>query len=90
MNGAHLEIRVECYAGHRGEQIPRRFVLGKRVIEAAEVQDRWLDPDHRYFKLRGDDGNVYILRYDVGADRWELTFFDRATDYSKTAPAADR
>ena len=44
-----------------------------------EVLDRWLAPDHRYFKLRGDDGDVYIIRHDVHAGLWELTMFERGT-----------
>jgi hypothetical protein len=72
-----LEVWVECYAGHRGEETPRRFTLG-RTIEVAEVLDAWLAPDHRYFKVRGDDGACYILRNDVLTGRWELTMFDRS------------
>jgi hypothetical protein len=41
-----------------------------------EVLDRWLAPDHRYFKVRGDDSAVYILRHDEGAGEWEMTMFD--------------
>jgi hypothetical protein len=72
-----MEVRVECYAGHRGEETPRRFWFGERAVEVAEVTDRWLDPDHRYFKVRGSDGATYILRHDPHAERWELTLFDR-------------
>jgi hypothetical protein len=72
-----LAVRVECYAGHRGEETPRRFHFGARVVEVIEVLDRWLSPDHRYFKVRGDDGANYILRHDVASDQWELTLFDR-------------
>jgi hypothetical protein len=43
----------------------------------AEVLDAWLAPDHRYFKVRGDNGAYYILRNDVVTGRWELTMFDR-------------
>ncbi|MCK4536368.1 MAG: hypothetical protein KAT93_05105 [Desulfuromonadales bacterium] len=74
-----LTVRVECYAGYRGEETPRRFYFGKRCIEVATVIDRWLAPDHRYFKLRGDDGGLYILRHDTIAQRWELTLFDRSS-----------
>ena len=67
-----MAIRVECYAGHRGEQTPRRFTLGERRIEVVEVEDAWLAPDHRYFKVTGDDGFTYLLRHDaVGCD-WRL------------------
>ncbi len=72
-----LVIRVECYAGHRGEETPRRFWLAERPLEVVEILDRWLAPDHRYFKVRGDDGNIYLLRHDPHADRWELTMFQR-------------
>ncbi len=78
MSNETLAIRVECYAGYRGEETPRRFWIGERAIEVAEVLDRWLAPDHRYFKVRGDDGDAYILRHDSAADRWELTHFRRA------------
>lgn len=73
---APFGVRVECYAGHRGEETPRRFFLGERKIEVVAVLDRWLAPDHRYFKVRGDDGCCYILRHDPTVGTWELTLFD--------------
>lgn len=69
-------VRVECHAGYRAEERPRRFFIGKRAIGVTEIVDRWLDPEHRYFKLRGDDGGIYILRYDQGTDTWQMTLFD--------------
>jgi hypothetical protein len=72
-----LQVRVECYAGHRGEETPRRFSFDGRTTEVAEVLDAWLAPDYRYFKIRGDNGACYILRNDVLTGRWELTMFDR-------------
>lgn len=70
-------IRVECYAGYRGEETPRRLYLGKQVIDVAEVLDLWLDPEHRYFKCRGADDAIYIVRHDESTDVWELTLFDQ-------------
>ena len=64
---------MECYAGYRGEQTPRRFFLGQRALDVAKVLDTWLTPDHRYFKVTCDDGDIYILRHDILKDRWELT-----------------
>lgn len=72
-----MRVDVECHAGYRGEETPRRFSFGERWIEVAETLDRWLAPDHRYFKLRGDDGAEYILRHDVETGGWELTMFSR-------------
>ncbi len=75
MSGQSFELQVECYAGYRGEQEPRSFRLGERRVQVVEILDRWLDPAHRYFKVRGDDGATYILRHDTAAARWELTLF---------------
>jgi len=74
--GDELGVRVECYAGYRGEETPRGFYLGSRRVEVADVLDRWISPEHRYFKVRGDDKGVYILHHDVNEDRWEMTLFD--------------
>lgn len=71
--GVTAPIWVECYAGYRGEQTPRRFADGHHRVELGELLDCWLAPDHRYFKVRAEDGRVFILRHDVTAGRWELT-----------------
>lgn len=76
MSKESLTVRVECYAGYRGEETPRRFYIGERSITVVDVVDRWLDPDHRYFKVRGDDKCEYTLRHGVSADRWQVTLFD--------------
>ncbi len=73
-----MELRVECYAGYRGEETPRRILFGERSVEVTEVLDRWLAPDHRYFKVLGADDATYILRHDVARDSWELSLFQRA------------
>jgi hypothetical protein len=75
MGEQHLAIEVECYAGHRGEQTPRTLILAGRRIAVAEVLDAWLAPDHRYFKLRGADGDTYLVRQDERSSTWELTMF---------------
>jgi hypothetical protein len=68
-------LTVNCYAAYRGEEEPREFFPGERAVQVVEVLDRWTAPDHRYFKCRGSDGDTYILRHDVAADRWTLTMF---------------
>ena len=70
-----LGLTVECYAGHRGEQTPRTLTLGDRRIAVTEVLDAWLAPEYRYFKLRGADGNTYLVRHDERSNTWELTMF---------------
>ena len=71
-----LTVDVDCYAGYRGEETPRRFRLGDQLVEVHEVVDRWLAPDHRYFKVKTSRGETYILRHDVTSGGWELTVFE--------------
>lgn len=71
-----MYIQVQCGAGHRGEQEPHRFYLGRRQVGVVEILDRWPATDHRYFKVQGDDGGLYILRHDAQSDGWQMTLFD--------------
>jgi hypothetical protein len=41
------------------------------------VIDRWLAPDHRYFKILGDDSAQYIIRHDIQKWTWELIFYNQ-------------
>jgi len=76
---ARSTLHVECYAGHRGEETPRAFTIGGQQVFVDEILDRWLAPDHRYFKVKGDDGDMYIVRQDTTSGAWELTMFRRET-----------
>ena len=80
-----MRIRVETYAGHGGVEMPRRFRLDGREIEVADNLDQWQGAYDRYFKVRGKDGNLYILRLDEVRAVWELIMFQSAQ--SETAPA---
>jgi hypothetical protein len=67
-----MKIRVECYAGYRGEEEPRGFTLGARRFAVLEILDRWIEPRERYFKVRVDDERRFILRHDSVSGDWEL------------------
>ena len=71
-----IPIRVDCHAGYRGEETPRRLLFGERPVEVVEVVDRWLAPDHRYFKVLGDDAATYLIRHEVRDDTWELIMYE--------------
>ncbi len=70
-------VEVACYAGYQGEETPRRLTLGDRAVEVVEVLDRWYGPDHRYFKVAGNDGAIYILRHEPPTGDWRLTLYER-------------
>ena len=73
-----LSIRVECYAGHRADQRPLRFTLRGKTFGVVDVEDQWYEPDATYFRVRADDGNLYILRHDEPQDIWTIDAFRAA------------
>ena len=70
-----MDIRVQSYSGHRGEETPRFLLTENHKIRVKKILDRWLAPDHRYFKLIGEDDALYIIRHDQKTWNWELTFY---------------
>ncbi|HRZ28145.1 MAG TPA: hypothetical protein P5346_16340 [Spirochaetota bacterium] len=54
-----------------------RFSIGANIFDVIDILDRWYGPDHLYFKIRADDGNIYILKHieDEDKDEWELEYF---------------
>jgi hypothetical protein len=73
-----MKIRVETYDGYRAGERPLRFHIGAKKREVVEILDRWFGEDHDYFKVRADDGGVYVLRYGRCEDGWELTQYSAA------------
>ena len=71
-----MRIHVECPT-ERAAEGPRRFVLGEHTIEVEDLLDRWYGDDADYFRVRGEDGHLYVLKHFRVADRWELTSFTR-------------
>ena len=71
-----VPVAVDCYAGARGEETPRRFTLEDQLVEIHEVVDQWRTPDHRYFKVRTAASESCTLRHDVKSGVWELTGVD--------------
>jgi len=65
-------------------------VVRRRSVELAEVEDAWLAPDHRYFKMRAADGAVYILRHDQRGGHWQLTLYQAAHAEPDAGGAAAR
>jgi len=68
-------LRVECYAGYRGNQRPLRFSAGGQTLEILDIQDQWYSPDAMFFRVRAADNNVYLLRHDESNDAWTLEGF---------------
>ena len=70
-----MRLRVHCYAGRKADERPARFELGDHEYLVVEVIDQWYGPDDDFFKVRADDGNLYILRRHKTAEEWGLESF---------------
>jgi hypothetical protein len=68
-------VKVESYAGYRGDERPVRVVFGQRAEEVRMVEDRWYSPGATYFRVVVESGDRYILRHDDGQDVWTLEGF---------------
>ena len=73
------QIQVECYSGYKVNERPVAFTaLGSRR-EVSEIVDHWYEggikPDEPvvdYFKVKTNDGNVFILQYAAHSDLWSI------------------
>ena len=70
-------IRVECYAGGRGDERPRRVIIENRVYVVARVLSESLEEplesnrQSRRFKILTDEGLVFdVVRTSDGA--WHI------------------
>jgi hypothetical protein len=71
-----MRLHVVCHAGYRGDETPRRLVVAERPLDVVEVLDRWIGPDHRYFKVRVTGGATFIVRQDLDSGEWELATYE--------------
>ncbi len=72
-----MRVKVECYSGRNAEERPVRFRLDEHGYFVEEVLDQWYGPNDVFFKVRADDGNVYVLRHETSVPdgEWELVSF---------------
>ncbi len=75
-----MRLKVECYAGYKADERPLRFTPltpHAHTFEVTQALDQWYGIGYTCFKVRADDGNLYILRHDHAADIWTLDSFQR-------------
>jgi hypothetical protein len=72
-----MKVEVQCYSGRKADERPLRFRSDESEYEIQEVLDQWYGPEDVFFKVRADDGNLYILRHTLWAPpgRWDLISF---------------
>jgi hypothetical protein len=75
-----MEVEVRCYSGHKGEERPVSFIYAGRTFEVTGVERSWVEEDRSVaesrrktcFRVKADDGKVYVLSRDDRDGRWTL------------------
>ena len=68
-------ITVECHLGKDSKEGPAAFSLMGRTYKVKEIIDTWHAKVAVYFKIKAEDDNIYLLKYDERQARWDLVFF---------------
>ena len=73
----NVRLEVDCYSGRKADERPVRFRLEGRQYLVEEVLDQWYGPQDAFYKIRADDGNLYILRRESSSPEgaWHLVSF---------------
>jgi hypothetical protein len=77
-----MNVTVQTYSGYKANERPCSFELDGQPYQVIQLLDRWYGPHADYFKVRAEDQNLYILRYDSRQDDWSLESFRQAGQHS--------
>jgi hypothetical protein len=72
-----MKLEVDCYSGRKADERPVRFRLEGCQYLVEEILDQWYGPHDAFYKVRADDGNLYILRRDTSTPEgaWHFVSF---------------
>jgi len=68
-------LKVEYSTSSKLSDRPVAFFLSNSRYKVEEIIDRWHREGLRYFKIKANDDNIYLLKYDERKDYWEWVFY---------------
>lgn len=77
-------LRVQCYAGYKGDERPVRVLFRDLTMEVAAIEDRWYSPGCTYFRVLLSTGERYVLRRQEAQDIWTIEAFRASQRYIDT------
>ena len=66
------EFHVFCHAGYRSDEYPKSILLHGRHLEIERIVDAWQSPEGRWFRVRCEDGRLYLLFWSRTTADWSL------------------
>lgn len=68
-------ITVECCLEKNSNGRPAAFSLMGHPYKVKEIIDSWHAKVAVYFKIKAEDDNIYLLKFDERQAKWDLVFF---------------
>jgi hypothetical protein len=71
-------VDVKCYSGFKVNERPLSFVLCDQEFSVMDIEGSWFEEDESShtrkicFRVRADDGDLYLLSCDEGTGEWVL------------------
>ena len=71
-------VEVKCYSGFKANERPSSFTLCEQEYSVMDIEGSWFEEDAAScvrrvcFRVRADDGDLYLLSYDESSEDWTL------------------
>lgn len=75
---ANFPVQVKCYSGFKANERPLSFTFYDREFSVMDIEGSWFEEDESgherrvCFRVRADDGDLYLLSYHPDEDSWIL------------------
>jgi hypothetical protein len=75
---ANFPVQVKCYSGFKADERPLSFVLSGREFSVMDIEGSWFEEDESgrerrvCFRVRADDGDLYLLSHHPEEGTWVL------------------
>lgn len=83
-------ITVEGFWENDSNVRPAAFSLMGRPYKVKEIIDTWHAKVAVYFKVKAEDDNIYLLKYDERQEQWDLVFFQNPRKLDILLPPESR
>lgn len=74
-----IPIQVECHAGYKADEYPRKFTWDRSEFEIKEILDRWYEGYNNtssntvnYYRVKTDLKGSFLLKHEIKNDQWFL------------------
>jgi len=71
-------VKVKCYSGYKANERPSSFIIDDRELMVMDIEGSWFEEDatsrerRACFRVRADDGDLYLLTRDENRNQWVL------------------